>query len=562
MRFQAGHPITDKVKLVRELGRGAMGEVWLAENTALAAEVAVKILRASLVESKQAIERFRQEARAAAQIKSPHVVQIFDQGITPEGDPYIVMELLAGEDLGKHIKREGAMDPGDVALLLEQAGRALHKAHAAGVVHRDIKPANIFLLEGEGRVFIKLVDFGIAKIADGLSPSMTASDALLGTPYYMSPEQLMSPKYVDHRADVWALGVVAYHCLTGHVPFDGETIGALSLAVAKADPTPVTALRKDLPSALDAWFARALARDVDARFQSAEELADAFREAISAEDDAPKARPAKLLTPVPRAPEALTRTLTEGEAPSSSTAAGEALILPSTLKGPPLHAMKTLKSGDETAPPAAHTHDGSPGGRATASGRAVLGVGIGVAGVSLLLAALVLQRPLQVGTPASTADKPTSSSALPQPSSSSPNASSSASAPMDAAPPPVPSPSAVVSAPPQPSSQPSSAQAISPRASLPALQGKDLAVGARCAAASQCASGFCADGVCCDTPCKGTCEACTGVKKRSGGEPGYCGYVTGGEDPDHECGAGKRCNGQGSCVSLTREQIRRLTGHD
>ncbi|MDB4942494.1 MAG: Serine/threonine protein kinase PrkC, regulator of stationary phase [Labilithrix sp.] len=286
-----GMMVTPSVRLVRPLGEGGMGAVWVADHLALRTQVVVKFIAHGLKGSKEAQERFSREAAAAAQVKSPHVVQTFDHGITDEGIPYIVMELLDGHDLGQHLEREGAMPPEQVLEVIGQLARALDRAHEKGIIHRDIKPGNIFLSDvgRSGEVFVKLLDFGIAKGVDLLGGSGNAIDSgtktgsMVGSPFYMSPEQILGAKNLDHRSDVWSLGVVTYEMLTGKKPFDAETMGGLAIKI-HSEPLPVpTRANPALPAAIDAWFASACARDVAQRFGSATELATELARALGGE---------------------------------------------------------------------------------------------------------------------------------------------------------------------------------------------------------------------------------------------------------------------------------------
>ena len=267
------------VRLKRLLGQGGMGSVWVGEHAALETEVAIKFMSADIATEPEAVARFKREATAAAQLRSPHVVQVFDHGVTRYGLPFIVMELLEGEDVGKRVGRLGQLPVVEVCAIVTQACKALGKAHARGIVHRDIKPDNIFLLDSDGEIFVKLLDFGIAKRVDDAALNMTGTGTMVGTPYFMSPEQVMSAKDADYRADLWSLAVVAYNALTGRVPFFAETLGALCIAIHSGHHELVTRDRPDLPPALDAWFQRALARDPAARFGSAKELAETFARA-------------------------------------------------------------------------------------------------------------------------------------------------------------------------------------------------------------------------------------------------------------------------------------------
>jgi serine/threonine-protein kinase len=276
-----GFAVTTNVRLVRKLGQGGMGSVWIADHQGLRAQVAVKFISPEHARNDAVLARFAREASAAASVKSPHIVQVFDHGLTePDKVPFIVMELLDGHDVRQLIERQGPMALDVVSKIMAQAGRALTKAHAAGVIHRDIKPDNLFVLDVDGEPFVKLLDFGVAKQTEDGGFAMTSTGATVGTPYYMSPEQMLNAKGVDSRSDLWSLAVVAYHALTGRVPFDADTIGALCIAIDRATFVPPSALRLGLPSAVDSWFGRALARDPDQRFSSARDMTDSFAAAV------------------------------------------------------------------------------------------------------------------------------------------------------------------------------------------------------------------------------------------------------------------------------------------
>ena len=274
--------VTPSVRLVRPLGEGGMGAVWVADHLALRTQVVVKFIADDLRSNKEALERFSREAAAAAQVKSPHVVQTFDHGIADNGVPYIVMELLEGRDLGVVLDQTPRLPPETVLEIVVQLARALDRAHEKGIVHRDIKPGNIFLCDaGKGELFVKLLDFGIAKgVEVPKIDSNTKTGTMIGSPFYMSPEQILGAKDIDYRSDLWSVGVVVYEALTGKKPFDAETMGGLAIRI-HSEPLPLpTATVKELSPAVDAWFHRACARKVDERFTSAREMAEALAAAL------------------------------------------------------------------------------------------------------------------------------------------------------------------------------------------------------------------------------------------------------------------------------------------
>ncbi len=276
-----GSMITPNVRLERELGQGAMGTVWIAEQLALGSKVAVKVMRPLATLNPEARERFAQEARRVASIDSPHVVRILDYGVTADDAQFIVMELLRGSDLGRYVDEHGALSAATTAEIVDQLCRALTAAHEKGLVHRDIKPANVFIIDNDGKPFVKLLDFGVAKDTATIEMSMTATGALMGTPYFMSPEQFMGRRDVDPRSDLWSVAVLAYSCLTRKLPFRGDSVVIISMAAHAGVFQPPTRLKAELPASLDAWFERAFAVEREARFESARALADSFIEAAA-----------------------------------------------------------------------------------------------------------------------------------------------------------------------------------------------------------------------------------------------------------------------------------------
>jgi len=265
--------VADRFRLTRLLGRGGMGSVWLAHHMGLDIPCAVKFIEGEFAQLPEAQARFEREAKAAAQLRSPHVVQILDHGVW-QGTPYMAMELLEGEDFGKRLGRIGRMAPQEVCTIITQVTRALTKAHAAGIVHRDLKPDNIYLVKDDDREIAKVLDFGIAKSATALDGGNTKTGAMLGTPYYMSPEQAQGIKAVDHRSDLWSLAIIVFQALTGRLPFESEALGDLLVKIIVAPVPMPTAYAPDLPAALDRWWIKASNRDPSQRYQSAKELSD------------------------------------------------------------------------------------------------------------------------------------------------------------------------------------------------------------------------------------------------------------------------------------------------
>lgn len=279
--MRAGEHVTPQVRLVRPLGAGGMGAVWVAEHLALKTEVAVKFILAGRENEGEARERFTREAEAAAQVKSPHVAQIFDHGLTEDGIPFIVMELLEGEDLSRYLHGRGRLSVREASNIVTQMCRALARAHARGLIHRDVKPANIFLCDvGTPERFVKLLDFGVAKMVGGDPSTATKSGSVTGTPVYMAPEQLLGVRDLDHRADLWSVGVVAYELLVGKRPLLEENAAAIGIRLhTRGMPRASEAipdLAPDAAVALDAFFEKAWAVDPKERYDSALTLAEDF----------------------------------------------------------------------------------------------------------------------------------------------------------------------------------------------------------------------------------------------------------------------------------------------
>lgn len=275
--LDVGSYVTANVRLLRPLGAGGMGRVWLAQHEGLHSEVVVKFLSEALEGDAEAMERFSREAAAASRVKSPHVVQMLDHGVTAAGQPYIVMEHLEGRDLGQWLDSHGKLPIPSIREIVVQLSRALEKAHQSGIIHRDIKPENIFLCDaGDGALFVKLLDFGIAKGATTLNGRGTATGNVMGSPFYMSPEQLTGARDLGPATDLWSVGIVLFELLTGKRPYEADTLGALALMVHQETFPDVLGADPTLPPTLRAFFARACAKRPADRFSRASELAEAF----------------------------------------------------------------------------------------------------------------------------------------------------------------------------------------------------------------------------------------------------------------------------------------------
>lgn len=304
--------IAGKYQLVKELGRGTMGSVWEAWHLSLRSPVAVKLMAPSIAASPTALQRFLREARAAAGLRSPHVVQILDHGVD-HGLPYIVMEMLEGEALAERLARVGRLSPRETSRIVTHIARALTRAQQAGITHRDLKPENVFLVHNDDEELVKVLDFGVAKVEhrfDGsFNEESTAAGALLGTPYYSSPEQAEGLKSVDHRTDIWSLGVMTYECLLGRRPFEGDTLPAVLLAISsKPMPVPSRMGLGAVPRGFDAWFAKACSRSLTDRFAFARDMAAELAQICSAHageterETMPKIAKLPPLAPLPALP--------------------------------------------------------------------------------------------------------------------------------------------------------------------------------------------------------------------------------------------------------------------
>ena len=278
--YGPGTVVAGKYRIERVLGEGGMGVVFAATHIHLGTPVALKFLHQEMTHQSTVVERFMREARASAQLRGENVCRVSDVGVADNGPPFIVMELLTGQDLGTVMGHNGAMPLATAVEIVLQACLALGEAHAHGIVHRDLKPANLFWTQRpDGSACIKVLDFGVARTPEDVNFSLTQTSNMIGSPGYMSPEQLKSSRAVDARSDIWSLGVVLYEMTSGRKPFLGESITELALKVT-LDPLP--SLGGVVPEAFELVVARCLEKDPARRFQNVAELAAALAPFIGA----------------------------------------------------------------------------------------------------------------------------------------------------------------------------------------------------------------------------------------------------------------------------------------
>lgn len=274
-----GDLVDQKYRIVRFIGRGAWASVYEGVNVRIGRRVAIKVLSDEAVQKHGVVDRFEREAQAATRIESDHVVHVFDLGVLEDGRPYIVMELLEGESLGNQLQARGVFSQSRAVFYAVQALRGLGDAHAAGVTHRDIKPDNMVVLTTKhGDEILKIVDFGISKLQSGLHQvtNMTQTNTILGSPVYMSPEQCRGTRHMDHRSDLYSLGVVIFELLTGQLPHKGDTFNELMFKIALEDTPSPAVYNPDLHPELCAIVSKSLTREPSERYQSAAEFEHAL----------------------------------------------------------------------------------------------------------------------------------------------------------------------------------------------------------------------------------------------------------------------------------------------
>jgi tRNA A-37 threonylcarbamoyl transferase component Bud32 len=285
-------------RILNKIGTGGMGAVYLAEHPLIGKRVALKVIHRELAGNRDVVSRFFQEARAVNKIGNEHIVEIHDFGVTPEGDHFIIMEYLEGRTLASILSRETALDVMRSLHVGAQIASALASAHAAGIIHRDLKPDNIMLMARLGDPdFVKVLDFGLAKVFSAATAVKTAAGVLLGTPQYMSPEACESKRDIDHRTDIYALGVLLFQMMTGVLPFDGESMGEVLVKQVTALPPAPRGLNPAIPPSVEQILLRCLAKPVDARFATMQKLRDALLDPEAYLHGSPPIAPARSVVP-------------------------------------------------------------------------------------------------------------------------------------------------------------------------------------------------------------------------------------------------------------------------
>ncbi|MDX2009288.1 MAG: protein kinase [Myxococcaceae bacterium] len=297
MAFSRDTVLASKLRVVRLIGEGGLGEVYEVEHLFTRHRRALKVLKPQWRTDGELVERFLREASAAGHIGNPHIVETFDAGTLEDGSPYLLMELLEGQPLDVVLRWHGRLEVGVAVRIMLQVCDAMSAAHETGIVHRDLKPENLFLLKRDGRHFVKVLDFGISKFDSGLTgrPKVTNTFSALGTPLYMSPEQMRATKDVDGRADIYSMAVILYEAIAGTTPFVADSYAELAAQALRGEAKPLHELVRGVPPVLSRIVARAMAVDLRQRHASPRELADELEpfatDGVTSLTEMPKERP-------------------------------------------------------------------------------------------------------------------------------------------------------------------------------------------------------------------------------------------------------------------------------
>jgi serine/threonine-protein kinase len=356
MALSTGDVIDGKYRIIRLIGEGGMGAVYEGENLRIHRRVAIKVLHAAVAENQDAVQRFEREAQAAGRIGSEHIVEVLDLGNLADGDRFMVMEFMDGDSLSTRIQARGQLTARQTYPVVRQILEALAAAHGAGIIHRDLKPDNVFLLKTRsGQAdYVKLLDFGISKFStlSGESGfSMTRTGSVMGTPYYMSPEQAKGAKGMDHRADLYAVGVILYECVTGRVPFSADTFNELLFKIVLETPQPIPEIIPDSDPEFNKIIQHAMAREPGLRYQTARE----FQQALDAWASGQGVPTSLAHTPQPSVHGSPVSPVTMGAASRATPVGGGTAMSPGPALGSVLSPAHTPSGG---LPIGAHTPSG------------------------------------------------------------------------------------------------------------------------------------------------------------------------------------------------------------
>ena len=400
-----GEILVEKYRVESLLGEGGMGVVVAAEHLQLGHTVALKILRRSALDSPDAVERFLREARAAASLQSEHIARVSDVGTLDSGAPFMVMEFLEGIDLARLIDVKGCIPVDDAADYIIQACEALADAHLHGIVHRDLKPANLFLTAKlDGSPLIKVLDFGISKTKLGAPlAEITSTTAIIGSPKYMSPEQMQDSRAVDARSDIWSLGAILYEMLTGTRAFDAPTIATLCVKILQDDAPRPRTLRPSLPAELEAVVMRCLQKDPAARFGTVAELAESLRVFAPLETQSLVSRIARMMAAGPSKPQVPRADRTDAR-PSATTLAADGSS-EGVDSASSLRALRVARRSSTAA-----VENATPMPTSAIERRTSKPMVIAIVAVTLLIVAFVAVRRAAMQSPASASSPPPASS--------------------------------------------------------------------------------------------------------------------------------------------------------